>query len=1370
MSRETTPGKNEAVNLLALDGGGVRGVSSLVILHKIMTEIKESHGLAEIPKPCEFFHMIAGTSTGGLIAIMLGRLRMSTAEALEEYDRCASKIFSKKNLKKTSLSARFRATALQEVVEDLVKRRNMGELMRDPERPEKGKALVCVMPSEHIGEPRLVRSFGTDPGAFGDDWDTGITIWQAARATTAASTYFKPQKLGIGLEEQLFIDAAIGINNPIEYLLKEAVDEFGSARRLGCVVSIGTGTRDVKLSRTIRGLRYYFHVIKTVKSTATDGEETHRRLQARMHTFPGAYFRFNVPEAAEQVGLSHYKKLPILKELTTEYLAREGIARQVRRIARGLKTDKFDHGLTLGHLHSLDKDQLVLSNDNTRVMGVTSHFFTGRQDILERLDSFFSPRNTEGKPRREFLLYGMGGVGKTEIALKTAEDLESRFKYIFYIDGSSSGTIMQSYATIATDHGLGGGRIEEMRAKAMRWIEGLTEEWLLIFDDFGLSDRRGQIPGRGKGNIIYTSRSTRLRHDLPSECVYEVAPFGEEEAVELFLKASGSTATSESSQDRASAQAIVQELGCLPLAVDKAAAAIRDSSKPLNEYLEELREKKVRIHFDPRFKDEDIENPIVYATLELSYEAIITRRRREGRDSAGLGAVAALKVLNLLSFFHYRGVEVAIISRAAKAYHDSGADTYSPMSRLVRPRDTDLGRMLQIKADGHWDSHWFGVGLNILRSFSLVKVDYSTETISMHVLVHTWARRRMESEMSRQWALVARVLLIESIDHRSSAQSFNLEFARKLRPHFDVCLKSEMAQIPFEQYEAYLLEKLAFFHAAEHQFVDAKECLSKALRIVKLECAYPGWAVIRYLLRLGRLNHEMGCLGEAELMFLDAIDRLHDLHDASRGDKELQPMHGFSMALAERILKSLARTLPEHASHGLFKFLPDGSVKRIPKGKEPAPREPSLSEPEEVEAENINILINFAHADLAKVYMDQDRYGMGLRMLRKAVGNLEQHLDKWNPELLRLQIDARMETDFANYQFWHGFVQEVDSYAVATEDLDLLQSEALRSMLVAHAYSIVRHREESWSTALNILNDLYPGLVKVYGIYHRIVLRTMRYQVHCLITGEQYDRAAELARLCLERAKKGYGKFHMETIMAYDELSRAIFFHKMEVDKENCMILEEAYENASIGLGRTHSTTKRIQGRLEKYKRSMEMSESGKGDTEDDTADLNSYWQGMKTKLESMRAEYGPNHVAVRAYAIVVGDHPPRSKEEHLERVRIALGPHNSLTKKLERELEMERAALAQSTRKDTDSGTSRMAELDSPGDASAAKTDNGDAPQKLLPNAAKTATAGPWAPRYSLTNHRGSTAKALGSTSEINEDATDNDRLAFGPDDETCG
>ena len=68
--------------ILSLDGGGVRGISSLYILKELMAQVsrQRSHDHPTEPRaivrPCDVFDLICGTSTGGLIALMLGRLEM----------------------------------------------------------------------------------------------------------------------------------------------------------------------------------------------------------------------------------------------------------------------------------------------------------------------------------------------------------------------------------------------------------------------------------------------------------------------------------------------------------------------------------------------------------------------------------------------------------------------------------------------------------------------------------------------------------------------------------------------------------------------------------------------------------------------------------------------------------------------------------------------------------------------------------------------------------------------------------------------------------------------------------------------------------------------------------------------------------------------------------------------------------------------------------------------------------------------------------------------------------------------------------------------------------------------------------------------
>ena len=69
------PSIDHCPRILSLDGGGVRGLSSLLILRNIMEEIARRNDTPEA-LPCDYFDLIGGTGTGGLIAIMLGRLRM----------------------------------------------------------------------------------------------------------------------------------------------------------------------------------------------------------------------------------------------------------------------------------------------------------------------------------------------------------------------------------------------------------------------------------------------------------------------------------------------------------------------------------------------------------------------------------------------------------------------------------------------------------------------------------------------------------------------------------------------------------------------------------------------------------------------------------------------------------------------------------------------------------------------------------------------------------------------------------------------------------------------------------------------------------------------------------------------------------------------------------------------------------------------------------------------------------------------------------------------------------------------------------------------------------------------------------------------
>jgi patatin-like phospholipase/acyl hydrolase len=114
------------LNLLCLDGGGVRGLSSLYILKQLMELININNP----PRPCECFDMIGGTSTGGLIAIMLGRLGMTVEQCIIAYERLSPEIFTKLHHRlkiNGKLQGRFDHKAIEKGVKDLLRDKGIDE-------------------------------------------------------------------------------------------------------------------------------------------------------------------------------------------------------------------------------------------------------------------------------------------------------------------------------------------------------------------------------------------------------------------------------------------------------------------------------------------------------------------------------------------------------------------------------------------------------------------------------------------------------------------------------------------------------------------------------------------------------------------------------------------------------------------------------------------------------------------------------------------------------------------------------------------------------------------------------------------------------------------------------------------------------------------------------------------------------------------------------------------------------------------------------------------------------------------------------------------------------------------------------------------
>ena len=143
-------------------------------------------------------------------------------------------------------------------------------------------------------------------------------IWEAARATSAAPTFFKRIEIG---RNQPFIDGGLGCNNPSQVVLKEAEALFG-ARQIGCLVSIGTGKAKVTDIKKPGFFQWIIptDVINALKEIASDCETTHQEMLGRFANLPDTYFRLNVEQGMQGIKPFEWEKLSKVEAHTANYM------------------------------------------------------------------------------------------------------------------------------------------------------------------------------------------------------------------------------------------------------------------------------------------------------------------------------------------------------------------------------------------------------------------------------------------------------------------------------------------------------------------------------------------------------------------------------------------------------------------------------------------------------------------------------------------------------------------------------------------------------------------------------------------------------------------------------------------------------------------------------------------------------------------------------------------------------------------------------------------------------------------------------------------------------------------------------------------
>ena len=172
----------------------------------------------------------------------------------------------------------------------------------------------------------------------------------------------------------------------------------------------------------------------------------------------------------------------------------------------------------------------------------SSSLFVGRKDVLDKLRMIFSPpADTKLISRCSCLLWGTGGIGKTQICLKFTEEMSDRFSHVFWVDASSEESITMSFKGISSIFAAKACFLDDSVESVLQWMSGIQEEWLIVFDNadaLPVYEVEKFIPTGKRGNVLITSRNRSLGRLVSSENIIEIDEMEVADAITLLLKAS----------------------------------------------------------------------------------------------------------------------------------------------------------------------------------------------------------------------------------------------------------------------------------------------------------------------------------------------------------------------------------------------------------------------------------------------------------------------------------------------------------------------------------------------------------------------------------------------------------------------------------------------------------------------------------------------------------------------------------------------------------------------------------------------------------------------------------------------------------------
>lgn len=463
-------------------------------------------------------------------------------------------------------------------------------------------------------------------------------------------------------------------------------------------------------------------------------------------------------------------------------------------------------------------------------------FFAGRDHLLHSIHALLQPQDNTTTLTRSLALHGLGGIGKTQVALEYVYRYASAYTTILWISAETSETLLASFVSCADILALPEQHPQDPQklVQAMlQWL-GVQKDWLLVFDNVeDLALLQAFLPVPCQGALLLTTRLQAvgtLARRIP------VNLLNTEESLTLLLQRAkllplGMPLTHLSSTDVLAAQAIVEIMDGLPLALDQAGAYIEETQCSLGDYLYLLQTVSLRL-LDER--DAYAEHPLsVTKTFVLACEQV---ERHHTLATALLTACAFLAPEAIPETFFLEGA-----------------------ASLGAPFDILATDPLQLHS-----------AMKALLAYSLLQRDPVTHTLTIHRLVQVVLRGRQSEAAQHAWVerLAEAMSRVFPLNNR---QVGYWPTCAGLLPHALVCLKlSEQWQMDTTK-SIPLMVHVATYFGNLAQFSEAERLYQRALDLIEHASETKNPLSIQILRGLANLYLDQGAYEQAKHLYEHAV-------------------------------------------------------------------------------------------------------------------------------------------------------------------------------------------------------------------------------------------------------------------------------------------------------------------------------------------------------------------------------------------------------------------------------------------------------------------------------------------------------------------